>query len=118
MPERRGSLGREVPDSGEAFHLLATVGDARVEHIVSSDSPDAGEQVQTWDEWVLLVSGSAQLELPGGPVDLGPGDWLVIPAGTPHRVLGTSAGTHWIAVHAVSSDPASAGGTGGPDAPA
>jgi mannose-6-phosphate isomerase-like protein (cupin superfamily) len=99
-PHRAGALSQSVPVAGESFHPLATIGGARVEHIVSSDAPDTVEQVQQWDEWVLLVSGSARLELPGGLVTLGPGDWLVIPAGTPHRVRATAAGTHWIAVHA------------------
>lgn len=116
---RRGALSQEVPDTGESLRALTTVGGARVEHIVSSDSPDTSEQVQAWDEWVVLVSGSAWLELPEGPVHLGPGDWLVIPAGTPHRVLGAASGTHWIAVHACTSvEGARDQRTGGPDAPA
>jgi cupin 2 domain-containing protein len=88
-----------VPASGEAFHRLAEVGATRIEHIVSSDTPDPGEQVQAWDEWVVLLRGAARLDLGGVPVDLGAGDWLLIPAGTRHRVLWTEAGTHWIAVH-------------------
>jgi cupin 2 domain-containing protein len=117
--ERRGALSQEVPDTGEHFHPVAAVGGARVEHIVSSGSPDTAEQVQAWDEWVLLVSGSARLGLPAGPVELGPGDWLVIPAGTPHQVLRTAAGTHWIAVHAdAQAEIPGVHPEGAPDAPA
>jgi cupin 2 domain-containing protein len=95
----RGRLTDVVPTVGEAFHHLADAGTARVEHIVSSDTPDPGEQVQGWDEWVLVIRGAARLELTGVVLDLGVGDWVLIRAGTPHRVLSTAAGTHWIVVH-------------------
>ena len=96
----RGRLTDRVPSSGEHFHELAQVGGARIEHIVSSATPDPGAQVQGWDEWVLVLSGGAQLELAGDLVSLGPGEWVRIPAGTSHRVLATEPGTHWLAVHA------------------
>jgi Cupin domain len=95
----RGRLTDAVPVAGESFHPLADLGTTRVEHIVSSDTPDPGEQVQGWDEWVVVLRGAARLDLAGVEVDLGAGDWLLIPAGTPHRVLSTQGGTHWIAVH-------------------
>jgi cupin 2 domain-containing protein len=95
----RGRLTDRVPSDGEEFHDLAHVGGARVQHIVSSASPDHGEQVQSWDEWVLVVSGGARLELGGDLIALAPMQWVVIPAGTVHRVVATERGTHWIAVH-------------------
>ena len=98
-PARTGRLDPTAPPTGERFVELAAVADFRVEHIVSSDSPDPAEQVQDWDEWVLVVSGAAQLEIRGHCHDLSAGDWVLLPAGTPHRVLGTQAGTQWIAVH-------------------
>jgi quercetin dioxygenase-like cupin family protein len=42
----------------------------------------------------------ARLDVAGDEIALGAGDWVLIPAGTRHRVLSTEAGTHWIAVHA------------------
>jgi cupin 2 domain-containing protein len=96
----RGRLTDTVPEAGESFHRLADVGTTHVEHIVSSDTPDPGEQVQGWDEWVVVLRGAARLDVAGVEVDLGAGDWLLIPAGTRHRVLSTQAGTQWIAVHA------------------
>ena len=105
-----GRLAGDAPDSGEAFLSLATVGGARIEHIVSSDSPDTAEQVQAWDEWVLVVSGSARLGLPGGELALAAGDWVLIPAGTPHRVLATEHGTRWLAVHGPAGGPHSSAG--------
>ncbi|MDB5688244.1 MAG: cupin [Sphingomonas bacterium] len=58
--------------------------------------------VQAWDEWVLLVSGSAGLTFDGAAErTLVPGDCLAIPAGTRHRVAWTDPGgpTVWLAVH-------------------
>ena len=100
-------LSSDVPRSGEDFHPLARVGGTRVEHIVSSDSPDTAVQVQAWDEWVLLLTGAARLEVDGHPVAITARDWLLIPAGTPHRVLATEPGTEWLAVHAASQVPGS-----------
>ncbi len=97
--QTRGHLANTIPESGEAFATLTSLGSVRIEHIVSSDSPDTGEQMQGWDEWVLLLSGAAELEICGERLPMSDGDWVVIPAGTSHRVLVTRAGTHWIAVH-------------------
>lgn len=88
-----------MPVAGEEFHELARLDGARIEHIVSSATPDDAEQVQDWDEWVLVLSGSATLQLPHGRVQLVAGEWLVIGAGVPHRVLATAGGTQWLAVH-------------------
>ena len=85
---------------------LAAVGGARVEQIVSSEAPDDGEQVQAWDEWVLVVAGAARLGTPDGELALRAGDWVMIPAGTPHRVLAAERGTQWIAVHGDGGVPA------------
>lgn len=102
---QRGRLSSETPARGEAFHLLASFSGVRIEHIVSSDSSDTAEQRQDWDEWVLLTAGGAELDVDGQQVRLEPGQWLVLPAGIRHRVLTTTSGSHWIAVHG----PASAG---------
>lgn len=97
-----GRLTDVVPEGGESFHALATLAGARVEHIVSSDSADDGVQLQSWDEWVLVLAGAAELEIDGRLVELTARDWLLIPAGTPHRVLRTGRGTQWLAVHGAS----------------
>ncbi len=95
----RGRLADAVPEAGEAFHQLAGLQGARVEHIVSSDLPDPTEQVQGWDEWVIVLAGSADVDVAGVSLTLRERDWLLIPAGTPHRVLAATRGTHWLAVH-------------------
>lgn len=111
-PVRFGRLSAEVPPIGETFVDLARVGSARVEHIVSSDSADPAEQVQAWDEWVLVIAGAAELEVDGRPHRLAPGAWVVLPAGTPHRVVRTEAGTQWIAVHGPAGEPGATGAPG------
>jgi quercetin dioxygenase-like cupin family protein len=96
-----GRLGSSTaPARGEHFATLARLGAVVIEEITSSAAPDTAVQVQSHDEWVALLEGSAELDLDGQAVVLSAGDWLVVPAGTPHRVLRTATGTRWLAVHA------------------
>jgi cupin 2 domain-containing protein len=97
----RGNLfdGAEAPASGEAFAELCRCGNAVFERIVSSREPEQAVYEQAHDEVVLLVRGSARLEVEGAEHALETGDWMVIPAGRRHRVLETSAGALWFAVH-------------------
>ena len=82
--------------------LLARPG-VRIERIVSTGqaAPAGDYQEQSWDEWVLLVEGSAGLEIDGREMRLVRGDHLLIPAGTRHRVAWTDPDrpTIWLAVH-------------------
>jgi cupin 2 domain-containing protein len=84
--------------------LLATT-HMRLERIVSHAhaSPEGKWYDQDWDEWVIVLKGSAGLLFEGEstPRVLGPGDYLVIPAHLRHRVAWTDAGepTVWLAVH-------------------
>ena len=55
--------------------------------------------MQDHDEWVVVLAGAASLEIDGRQHALGAGDWVLLPAGVPHRVLATTAGTSWLAVH-------------------
>ena len=98
---RSGSLtaSSEAPGAGETFTTLLRQPGVTVEQIISSDAPDTHEQVGDADEWVVLLDGSADLEVEGVVRTLDAGDWVVLPAGTPHRVLSTSSGARWLAVH-------------------
>jgi len=87
------------PDEGERFETLLAHRNLVVERIVSSAAPAPQDYVQPQDEWVVLVSGEAALEVAGEPVALKAGDYLFLPAGTPHKVLRTSEGALWLAVH-------------------
>lgn len=103
-----------MPDSGQLFdspadlpeeltEILATGTGVRIERIVSRGhvSPEGFWYDQAEDEWVAVLRGRATLLLEGGERrDLGPGDWLWLPAGLRHRVESTDpeADTVWLAV--------------------
>jgi quercetin dioxygenase-like cupin family protein len=107
-PGSSGRLGAHVvPESGEHFAVIARLGGVTIEEITSSADPDTTRQVQDHDEWVALLTGRAELEIDGATRELHAGDWLLLPAGTPHRVLRTEPGSRWLAVHA---PPSAAGG--------
>jgi cupin 2 domain-containing protein len=58
---------------------------------------------QERDEWVVLLEGEAELGYEDGTrVRLGPGDSIVVPSGTRHRVEWTRTDPPciWLAVHA------------------
>lgn len=74
----------------------------RIERIVSRGhtTPPDEPYVQNWDEWVLILEGSAELFLEGiGQRHLATGEHLLIPAGTSHRVTYTADPTIWLAIH-------------------
>ena len=49
----------------------------------------------------MLLQGRASLDLAGKRLELEDGDYLFIPAGTPHQILATSRAPQciWLAVH-------------------
>ena len=89
----------------EEFTELVAADGVRIERIVSTGqaSPPGFWYDQPWSEWVLVLSGSAGLLFEGetAPREMQRGDYLLIPAGTRHRVEWTDAGepTIWLAVH-------------------
>ena len=101
------NLFQPLPDAGdgERFDELLRRPGCRIERIVSHGqaSPPDFWYDQTWDEWVLLLAGSAVLRLASQSeaIRLAPGDHLLIPAGERHRVEATAAqeATVWLAVH-------------------
>ena len=83
--------------------LLSRQG-VRIERIVSTGQSTPADEPynQDHDEWVLLLTGSAGLWIEGqGERDLRPGDHVLIPAHSPHRVTRTANNepTVWLAVH-------------------
>ena len=99
MLERGSLTAAGAPLVGEEFRELARVQNVVIEEIVSSALPDAFEYRQQHDEWVVVLDGEARLDVDGSEVILQRGEWVLIRAGTPHRVLATEAGTRWLAVH-------------------
>lgn len=109
MASVQGNLLHDVPvhAEGEVFTDLLTwqaTGSVRIERIVSNGqaSPPGFWYYSADDEWVLVISGSAEVEIDDGTVHtLGAGDWLQLPAHCRHRVARTDAAqpTIWLAVH-------------------
>jgi len=86
----------------EDFLTLFENPSSRIERIVSRShsSPPGFWYDQEWDEWVIVLRGSATLEFAGGErVALQEGDHLTIPRHLKHRVARTGAKTVWLAVH-------------------
>lgn len=107
MTEKAGNLFAGLPGRlpDEVFEKLAEGDGVTVERIVSTgQSTPAGDWlIGDRHEWVALLTGAARLLFEGesAPRPLAPGDWLLIPAGTRHRVEWTAADepTVWLAVH-------------------
>lgn len=96
--------GSSAPERGEQFDLLATLGGTTIEQIRSGRIAGPEDHLQGHDEWVVVLEGSADLEVAGELRTLRARDWVLLPAGTPHRVVSTEPGTSWLAVH-VRADP-------------
>lgn len=102
-----GNLFNALPSAQEAecFEDIFKQAGCRVERIVSfgQSSPKDFWYEQNWDEWVLLLSGEAQLTLANQAesVRLLTGDHLFIPAGIRHRIDFTAPNTPtiWLAIH-------------------
>ena len=89
----------DPPAQGERFDTLLAYRNLVIERIVSSADIEPVDYVQEQDEWVLLLRGGAVMQVAGETVTLGEGDYLFLPAGTPHRVERCAAGTLWLAIH-------------------
>jgi cupin 2 domain-containing protein len=90
-------------NSEQFTELLARPG-FRIERIVSTGqtTPEDAPFDQDHDEWVLLLRGAASLWIDSdGDHHLRPGDCLLIPAHSKHRVTRTAENepTVWLAIH-------------------
>ena len=94
-----------IDPGAEQFSNLVQSQGLTIERIVSHGqaSPPGFWYDQAFAEWVLVLSGSAEvrLECEGSSRILAPGDHLLIPAHCKHRVEWTdpAAATIWLAVH-------------------
>lgn len=91
-----------VPSAAEAFDDILRAPGVRIERIVSFGQTTPMDQpyIQDWDEWVLILSGTAVVAFDGkGEHRLTAGDHLHIPANQPHFVVHTDKPTIWLAVH-------------------
>jgi cupin 2 domain-containing protein len=89
----------------EQLSALVDTEGVKIERIVANGqaSPPKFWYDQDFDEWALVLGGSAALRLDGDAADrvLRPGDHLFISAHRKHRVEWTDAtsATIWLAVH-------------------
>ena len=101
------SLFADIPDTlaEERFETWLETPGFRLERILSRGhiSPEESWYDQTEDEWVALLQGHARLFMEGHPepIELRPGDSLLIPAHCRHRVAWTDPNqtTIWLALH-------------------
>lgn len=75
------------------------LGDVVVSQVLSGRLPAPVDYRQDHDELALVLHGGAVLEVDGERLELETGMWVVLPAGTPHRLVGTEPGTSWLTVH-------------------
>ena len=96
-------IPENIPE--ELFDTLVISDSIRIERIISQGHATADDEWfdQSWDEWVILLSGGASLLFEGDeiPKSMKPGDYILIPANCRHKVTWTDPGvkTVWLAVH-------------------
>ncbi len=106
IPEKHNIYENGLPEekSRETFEELIRTQELLIEKIVSNgESTSEGVWYdQDKDEWVVLLTGNAQLKFENGTLlNMAPGDYILIPAHCRHRVEQTSVVPNctWIAVH-------------------
>ncbi len=87
------------PATAERFETLLQHGNLVIERICSSADIPANQYIQSQDEWVLLVQGTADILVADKMQSLKSGDYFFLPANTPHSVKKVSQGALWLAVH-------------------
>lgn len=98
---RVGSLfGTVTDDRDEQCETIHSRPGIVIERIISRGHSTPWME-QGWDEWVMIVQGSARLGFQERELSLESGDFVLIPAGVRHRVVWTPPDmkTCWLAVH-------------------
>lgn len=93
-----------APETGERVEGLVRVDNVVIEQILSGEQDEPTDYLQHWNEIVLVLAGSAVLEIDGERCELDAGEWALLPAQVPHRLVSTSPGTIWLAVHVYDPD--------------
>jgi cupin 2 domain-containing protein len=88
-----------APASGESISVLASGPGWRIEQLLTGTLAAPIEDLLDHDEWVVVLSGGAVLDIDGDMVTMVTGDWVYLRAGVPHRVRSTEPPTSWLAVH-------------------
>ncbi len=94
-----------IPQEKEIFENILDTKNFKLERILSKGhvTPPNEWYDQEQNEWVLLLKGSADLQIEGKKnwVHLAAGDYILIPAHVKHRVEWTdeTEETVWLALH-------------------
>jgi cupin 2 domain-containing protein len=111
MTVRMGNLFADVAEASassigeEALSEILARPGLKIERIISRGqiSPPGFWYDQAWNEWVIVLKGSATVQFEHEPAarKLGVGDYVFIPARKRHRVEWTEPQqpTVWLAVH-------------------
>lgn len=70
-----------------------------VEQILSGRVDTPVDYLAPRNEWIAVLHGGATLQVGAEPVELTAGEWVVLPADVPHRLLQVEEGTSWLAFH-------------------
>ncbi|MCW8847264.1 MAG: cupin domain-containing protein [Sedimenticola sp.] len=91
----------DQPIRQEQLETLIETRHIRLQRILSPAAFRSELFQQAEDEWLVVLQGQGTLQMDERIVDLDTGDSLLIPAGTPHRVLSTSTDPLciWLTLH-------------------
>jgi cupin 2 domain-containing protein len=83
----------------EIFKTLLKHKNIEIKKIISNTLKTPQTFIQKEDEFVVLLKGCAKIEINGVVKKLKSGDYLFIPANTPHTLLKTKKIAIWLAIH-------------------
>lgn len=94
-------LKDQEPGEEEISNDLFANAHTRIVRIVSPAGFSSQEFIQEEDEWVVLLQGSAKLEIEGEEYALNQGEGCLLKSGIAHKILHTSESPLciWLAVH-------------------
>ncbi len=85
--------------NSEIFKTILKHKNIEIKKIISNTLKTPQKFIQKEDEFVVLLKGCAKIEINGEIKKLKTGDFLFIPANTPHTLLKTKKTAIWLAIH-------------------
>jgi len=83
----------------EIFETILKHKNIEIKKIISNTLKTPQTFIQKEDEFVVLLKGCAKIEINGEVKKLKSGDYLFIPANTPHTLIKTKKTAIWLAIH-------------------
>jgi len=87
------------PEDREFFQTIFKNDKVKIKKIISNTLKTPQTFIQKENEFVILLKGCAKIEINGEIRKLKAGDWLFIPADTPHTLIKTKKTAVWLAVY-------------------